>query len=205
MRRGSFAPGIMESPAVLYFARKLIRTSGSVTRKDIENEAAVISKLCQAGYSSCKNVVEVYGHGWLDKTKIFYFIDMEYCSETLEARIRSPPKHTEQNNVRLHHVGNIESQEQHIEDRHVGGLGHEGLPSPNVPEFARENPEVHDVLQFDFESVARIVKDIVSGLIHLHENEIVHGDLKPANGIFLTRENTNILQWSTLMFTIAGN
>jgi serine/threonine protein kinase len=37
-------------------------------------------------------------------------------------------------------------------------------------------------MPFDFESVAEIIEDIVSGLIYLHEKEVVHRDLKPANG-----------------------
>jgi len=67
------------------FARKIIRPFGDVTREDIECEARVISELCQTG--KCKNVVGVIKHGWLTRNSSYYYIDMVYCLETLEAHI----------------------------------------------------------------------------------------------------------------------
>ena len=45
------------------FARKILRIFGDLTREDVENEAAVISRVCRSGQSN--TVVEVYDHGWL--------------------------------------------------------------------------------------------------------------------------------------------
>jgi serine/threonine protein kinase len=59
---------------------------GGVTREDIEQEANAIDKLCGAGAS--KYVVEVIKHGWLPRNPSYYFVDMLFCSETLEDRIR---------------------------------------------------------------------------------------------------------------------
>jgi serine/threonine protein kinase len=67
------------------FARKLIRMSGGITRDEIENEAAAITALC--GEGTCDRIVTVLRHGWLPRNPSYYFIDMEYCGETLEAKI----------------------------------------------------------------------------------------------------------------------
>jgi hypothetical protein len=56
---------------------------GDTTEEDVENEAWAISALCDG---KCKYVVEVFRHGWLVHMSL-YFIDMEYCDETLEKRI----------------------------------------------------------------------------------------------------------------------
>ena len=69
------------------FARKLIRMFGGVTREDIEQEANAINKLCGPGAS--KYVIEVIKHGWLPRNPSYYFVDMLFCSETLEDRIRT--------------------------------------------------------------------------------------------------------------------
>jgi len=47
----------------------------------IENEAKPVSALRFGGH---KYVVEVLKHGWLTSEKSDYFIDMEYCPESLE-------------------------------------------------------------------------------------------------------------------------
>jgi serine/threonine protein kinase len=70
---------------VQVLARKLIRVFGQVRPEDIENEARVLSEL---GTSTCPYIVEVFQHGWLEPAPSFYFIDMEFCPETLDARIR---------------------------------------------------------------------------------------------------------------------
>lgn len=67
------------------FARKILRLFGDIRRKDIDNEAKAVSKLCTAG--RCRNIVEVIRHGWLPNDASYYYIDMEYCSETLNDRI----------------------------------------------------------------------------------------------------------------------
>lgn len=70
---------------VQVLARKLIRVFGQVLPADIENEARILSEL---GTSRCPYVVEVLQHGWLEDGRTFYFIDMEFCPETLDERIR---------------------------------------------------------------------------------------------------------------------
>jgi serine/threonine protein kinase len=75
------------------FARKIIRLFGEVTEEDIENEAGAVSALCTAGHS--KYVVEVLKHGWLTKDHAFYFIDMEYCIQTLDDFIRGIAKESQ--------------------------------------------------------------------------------------------------------------
>jgi len=141
-----------------------------VTRRDIENEADVVSKVCQVG-RSCQNVVEMYEHGWLDKTKSLYFIDMEYCSETLKARISGAPKHTK------HHDMERDSTQEFLEQNTK-----DIFPSSNFRLLVHRTPEEGNSIQFDFESVAKIVEDIVSGLAYLHKHETVHRGLKPGNG-----------------------
>jgi hypothetical protein len=67
------------------FARKIIRLFGHVTADDIENEVRAVAALCSG--RQCKYVVEVLKHGWLTNANTDYFIDMDYCPETLEERI----------------------------------------------------------------------------------------------------------------------
>ena len=76
------------SKCVKFLARKLIRTVGNTRPEDVENEARVISELDTSG---CLYVVQVLQHGWLKGVQgpPFYFIDIEFCPETLEAHIRS--------------------------------------------------------------------------------------------------------------------
>ena len=69
------------------FARMIIRLFGQVTEQYIENEAKAVSVLCNGG--QCKQIVEVLQHGWLTKDHSYYFVDMEYCQETIEDRIKS--------------------------------------------------------------------------------------------------------------------
>ena len=75
------------------FARKILRVFGDVHREDIEKEANIVSQLCTAG--RCKNVVEVIRHGWLSTHSSYYYIDMEYCFETLNDRIQNYRIHDE--------------------------------------------------------------------------------------------------------------
>ena len=52
----------------------------------------MISQVCRPGQSN--TVVEVYDHGWLSgPDPSYYYVDMEYCQQTLEQWIRKdPPK-----------------------------------------------------------------------------------------------------------------
>lgn len=56
-----------------------------LTKSDIiRGEERVITKLCRSG--THPNIIEVMNHGWVDSS--FYFIDMEYCPNTLEEYLR---------------------------------------------------------------------------------------------------------------------
>lgn len=85
VKREKYVPARLNCSDTKVFARKLIRLFGGVTREDIDNEAGAISRLCAPGGN--KYVVEVIKHGWLPRNPSYYYIDMEYCEETLEKRI----------------------------------------------------------------------------------------------------------------------
>ena len=58
----------------------------------MENEADVVSKLCQPGQSN--TVVEVYNHDWFPgPDQSYYYVDMEYCEQTLEEWIKDSTRH----------------------------------------------------------------------------------------------------------------
>jgi serine/threonine protein kinase len=57
-----------------------------VTREDIANEARAVAKLCREEITPF--IVKVISHGWLPASNSYYYIDMEYCAETLETRIK---------------------------------------------------------------------------------------------------------------------
>jgi len=130
--------------------------------------------------------VEVYAHGWLEKTQSLYFIDMEYCSETLKARIGSGvPKFAKHNDAYVKRVSAppTESLEQKANGiSRSSNCAKEDLDTSIPIPKTREDGSA--VLDFDFESVVEIVEDIVSGLIYLHEHKTVHRDLKPGNSRF---------------------
>ena len=67
------------------FARKIVRIFGDITPSDAEAEGQTLSELCRPGFSMY--VVEVLKHGWLPRHPSLYYIDMEYCLETLDNRI----------------------------------------------------------------------------------------------------------------------
>lgn len=58
----------------------------------MENEADVVSKLCQPGQSN--TVVVVYNHGWFPgPDQSYYYMDMEYCEQTLDEWIKDSTRH----------------------------------------------------------------------------------------------------------------
>jgi serine/threonine protein kinase len=132
------------------FARKLIRQFGGVTREDIESEARAITKLCGPGMN--KFVVEVLRHGFLLRS--YYYIDMEYCAETLEDRIgvmSKTPLVKKDNPVYVH-----SSPPRHDSLLSLSQLG----------------------------PVLKIMHQIACGLTYIHEQGVAHRDLKPRNRTF---------------------
>ena len=96
----------------------------------------------------------VYEHGWLPGVDhSYYYLDMEYCSETLEERI-----HRNKNYERLTGI-------------------HSAMESPSTAS-AIPGPTP----AFTSEQVLDILENICSGLQYLHQEELVHRDLKPRNG-----------------------
>jgi len=53
-----------------------------VTKKDIENEMQAIKRLCGPDISPF--IIAATKQGWLPRNPSYYYIDMEYCAETLE-------------------------------------------------------------------------------------------------------------------------
>lgn len=135
------------------FARKVIRIFGEVTKEDVENEAAVVSHICRPGQSN--TVVEVYDHGWLPGLdSSYYFFDMEYCPETLEERIHHNSKYL---------LAAKPSAENQISNQAIS------------PASAAREGFCHD-------PILNILDDICLALQYLHQQDLVHRDLKPKNG-----------------------
>lgn len=68
-----------------FFARKVIRWFGRVSRADIKNEIRAVQKLCR---SSHPNVVQILEFGQLKRDSKFYFIDMDLCDFSLAQYIQ---------------------------------------------------------------------------------------------------------------------
>jgi serine/threonine protein kinase len=148
-----------------------MRVFGSVTQEDIENEVRAISELCRPGQSN--TVVEVITHGWLPRTD-FYFIDMEYCPDTLYDWIL-------RRDIKRHKNENVDARHRYetVNEGRVTTFENLTQSQGMSDTIATRQPSVI----FDFESIATILENIAAGLIFIHGREIVHRDLKPKNGI----------------------
>ena len=166
---GRFIP---KSPNHQVFARKIVRIFGDVTHEDAESEGRMLSELCRPGRSL--TVVEVIKHGWLPRRLLLYYIDMEYCPETLEYRIYGA----------VQNIKSTESASMLDSERDQGEVDLLSTRTTQVP--PNKTPNTNDPNnsspEFDWQSVVDIIKDITQGLIYLHKNNTVHRDLKPKNG-----------------------
>jgi serine/threonine protein kinase len=146
------------------FARKIIRVFGNSTAQDIENEAKAVAALCLRRES--KYVVAVIEHGWLTKANMFYFIDMEYCPETLEERILQ----WKQQSALIAVPQTLASADTGIQ---VDSEKNDLLP---LAEQTSHGDEI------DWNPILDIFIDITKGLRYIHTKGFVHRDLKPKNG-----------------------
>jgi len=161
------------------FARKILRLIGDVTREEIDKEATVISQLCRPG--GCKNIVEVLQHGWLPRNRSIYYIDMEYCPETLEQRIHGKARELAALTM------------PPVENKSASTIVDVPFPASTQKPASGEllNAE-SSTMEFDWKPVVDILDDIVSGLVYIHERGMVHRDLKPRNSTSAIQVYTNI-------------
>lgn len=136
----------------------------------------MLSELCRPGRSS--TVVEVTKHGWLPRHPLLYYIDMEYCPETLESRIHVAVQKTRT----CESVSMLDSESDGGE---VDSLSTRTTQGPTSKSPTSNDPNESSP-EFDWQSVVDIIEDINRGLIYLHKNNTVHRDLKPNNGTRLT-------------------
>ena len=163
---------IHKSPNNQVFARKIVRIFGDITHEDAESEGRTLSEVCRPGRSL--TVVEVIKHGWLPRHPSLYYIDMEYCPETLENRIHEAVQNRK----------GTESETMLDSERDQGEADLLSTRITQVPPNKSPNTNDPNNLspEFDWQSVVDIIEDITQGLIYLHKNHIVHRDLKPKNG-----------------------
>jgi serine/threonine protein kinase len=124
--------------------------------------------------------VELFAHGWLPNLTGWYFIDMEYCPETLEHRIREYSK------MGLG-VGapSIRNKPSRSPQTTTSPSTDKDDPHATIRprrDGAPNEPLEEEQMAFAWEPVMEILLDITSGLAYLHGKGIVHRDLKPSNG-----------------------
>jgi serine/threonine protein kinase len=147
----------------------LIRPFGNFTAEDIDNEVDAVSQLCRPGGN--QYVVQVHRHGFLPQNESqYYYIDMEYCSESLDDRIHRVAFKDEQIKFFTALIRNIETSSTTAEK------------SPTLGLEGNMMGEEMDDTEFDWKPIVDIVDDIANGLDYLHCQGTVHRDLKPKNG-----------------------
>jgi serine/threonine protein kinase len=136
-------------------------------------------------------VVAVIKHARLPHSPSSYYIDMEYCPETLEMRIHgafrgSDPQPSTMNGgstpVRMMHV-------QHVT---LPGLQPTTMNQGLAPLSSRTDAgsvmsttTIDENHEIDCQSIIDILREINEALVYIHSHGVVHRDLKPKNGTSL--------------------
>jgi hypothetical protein len=141
----------------------------------------VVSELCRPGGN--KYVVEVRRHGWLPRNSTYYYLDMEYCSESLEDRIHGVETEGDQLNGSIP-VEKVEMKSTSTySEQQTADTSFSPTSTPNtMTSQAAIRWEEAATDDYDWASILDIMDDITRGLEYVHENGTVHRDLKPRNG-----------------------
>jgi serine/threonine protein kinase len=114
--------------------------------------------------------VEVLKHGWLTNDRAYYFIDMEYCPETLEERIESFAGKRSQLPIGALQIPITASRREETP--------RQALQTPDSTEANLSKAE-----PYSWDALLDVLDDISKGLKYIHGKKFVHRDLKPRNGI----------------------
>jgi serine/threonine protein kinase len=188
------------------FARKIIRLGGHATKDDIENEANAVAILCSGRES--KHVVAVLQHGWLDSANIYYFIDMEYCPETLEERLTRWKQRSDSLAILpgpSQVLSSATEMQVDIPNEHIEKAA---APEAAAPEDASRVDTTTETVahsDIDWRPILTIFLDITKGLRYIHSKGFVHRDLKPRNGRTFSTERIPNVQSYFPLETPVGN